>query len=196
MRQTEVILAGCVGLLILSCGEPDTGGSKVPPLEEYGGIGGDFALVDQRGDRFELKDLRGRPVVLFFGYTYCPDVCPMTLSRMSQVHEILDTDTEDLATVFITVDPERDTSSKLSEYLGYFGGDVIGLRGSREEIDLVIGQYGGYYSLNKEAGQADYFVDHSTSTYLIDQKGNVRFLFGQSDVPQLMAAVTQQLLPQ
>lgn len=203
MRRTETVLAVCACLFVLSCGAPEAGRStqdtdapiNVPPLESFGGIGGDFVLVDQQGDRFELNQLRGRPVVLFYGYTYCPDICPVTLSKMSEVHELLHTGAQDLATVFITVDPERDTGARLSQYLGYFGGGVIGLRGNAEEIDKVIGQYGGHYALNKDPGQVDYFVDHSTSTYLIDQEGKVRFLFGQSDGPELMAAVIRQLLP-
>lgn len=202
MGRTRFLLATCACLLVLSCGAPDVGQQgaegdasvQVPPLESYSGIGGDFALADQHGDSFSLVSLRGRPAVLFFGYSYCPDICPTTLSKMNQVHEILGTEAADLATLFITVDPERDTIDRLAEYLGYFGGGVIGLRGTAQEIDDVIGRYGGHYALRREAGRPDYFVDHSTTTYLIDQEGKVRFLFGQSDGPELMAAVTRQLL--
>jgi protein SCO1/2 len=166
---------------------------EVPPLQDYGGIGGDFELEDQRGEGFALQGLRGKAAMLFFGYTYCPDICPVTLSKMGRVYELLGAREKDLATIFITVDPERDTRDKLAEYLDYFAIDAIGLRGSKEEIDQVIGQYGGHYSLGKEEGQADYFVDHSTYTYLIDQQGKVRFLFRQSDGPELMTGVTRLL---
>ena len=203
MRRLDLWLLSAACLLVLSCGgEPDAREVadaatrlETPALEDYGGIGGDFALVDQRGKPFELESLRGRPAMLFFGYTYCPDFCPVTLSRISRVFEILGAEGRDMTTLFITVDPDRDTSDKLAEYLDYFALDAIGLRGSKDEIDRVIGQYGGHYSLNREEGQTDYFVDHSTTTYLIDQEGKVRFLFGQSDTPEQMAAVTRQLLP-
>ena len=132
--------------------------------------------------------------MLFFGYTYCPDICPVTLSKMGRVYQLLGERESELATLFITVDPERDTAEKLTEYLDYFAIDAIGLGGSKKQIDGVIGQYGGHYSLDREEGQvADYLVDHSTYTYLIDQQGRVRCLFRQSDGPELMAAVTQQL---
>ena len=193
MSRTRGILLGCLCLLLSCSAEPEPT-AKTPPLEDYGGIGGNFSLTDQSGVPFELQALRGRPILLFFGYTFCPDICPVTLSKVSQVHEILGTSQQNLATVFITVDPERDTQDKLTEYLDYFGSGIIGLYGSRAETDLVIGQYGGHYSLNKEEGVIDYSVDHSTSTYLLDQNGKVRFLFGHSDDPDRMAAVTGQLL--
>jgi protein SCO1/2 len=201
MRRVDPWLLSVACLLVLSCGgEPGQVADvatplETPPLEDYGGIGGDFSLSDQRGEPFELESLRGRPAMLFFGYTYCPDICPVTLSKMSRVFEILGASGQDMATLFITVDPERDTRDKLAQYLDYFGLDTIGLRGSKQETDRVIGQYGGHYALNKEQGETDYFVDHSTTTYLIDQEGRIRFLFGQSDTPELMAAVTRQLLP-
>ena len=164
---------------------------EVPALQDYGGIGGDFALVDQHGTRFELQNLRGQAAMLFFGYTYCPDICPVTLSKMGRVYQLLGEDQQELTTLFVTVDPKRDTQEKLAEYLDYFAIDAIGLRGDKEEIDQVVRQYGGYYSLGEE--EAAYLVDHSTYTYLIDQQGKVRFLFRQSDGPELMAAVAEQL---
>ena len=164
---------------------------EVPSLRDFGGIGGDFALVDQHGARFELQNLRGQAAMLFFGYTYCPDICPVTLSKMGRVYQLLGEEQQELTTLFVTVDPKRDTQEKLAEYLDYFALDAIGLRGDKEEIDQVVRQYGAHYSLGEE--QTSYLVDHSTYTYLIDQQGKVRFLFRQSDGPELMAAVTEQL---
>ena len=88
----------------------------VPPLKDYGGIGGAFELQDQRGEVFRLEKLEGRPAMLFFGYTYCPDICPVSLSNMAAVFRLLDLEPTDLQTIFITVDPERDTQEKLAEY--------------------------------------------------------------------------------
>ena len=165
----------------------------VPPLKDYGGIGGAFELQDQRGEVFRLQQLEGRPAMLFFGYTYCPDICPVTLSKMAAVYRLLDLQPTDLQTIFITVDPERDTQEKLAEYLAYFQIGALGLTGTLDKIDAVVRQYGGYYTLNKQEESADYFADHSTYTYLIDQQGQVRFLFRHGDSPEYMAAVSRQL---
>ena len=201
MRAIDVLVFCAVFALLAGCGaQPEaqkvpasetSALVEVPPLQDYGGIGGDFALVDQHGAPFELQGLRGQAAMLFFGYTYCPDICPVTLSKMGRVYQLLGEDQQELTTLFVTVDPKRDTQEKLAEYLDYFALDAIGLRGDKEEIDQVVRQYGAHYSLGEE--QASYLVDHSTYTYLIDQQGKVRFLFRQSDGPELMAAVTEQL---
>ena len=201
----SLLLLLCVSSAFFACSESPPEGEEaelvakvelpeqVPPLKDYGGIGGNFALTDQHGERFELSQLAGRPIMLFFGYTYCPDICPVTLSKMARVYELLDIDTQEMQTVFVSVDPERDTPEKLSEYLSYFAMQAVGLTGSREEIDAVVKKYGAHYDLNKEPGKSDYFADHSTYTYLLDREGKVRFLFRHSDTPEYMAAVTRQL---
>ena len=200
MRASDALVCCAVFALLSACSaQPETQKApveiptpvEVPSLRDFGGIGGDFALVDQRGAHFELQSLRGQAAMLFFGYTYCPDICPVTLSKMGRVYQLLGEDQQELTTLFVTVDPKRDTQEKLAEYLDYFALDAIGLRGDKEEIDQVVRQYGAYYSLGEE--QASYLVDHSTYTYLIDQQGKVRFLFRQSDGPELMAAVAEQL---
>ena len=200
MRAIDALVCCAVFALLAACGaQPEAQKDpvetpapvEVPSLQDFGGIGGDFALVDQHGARFELQSLRGQAAMLFFGYTYCPDICPVTLSKMGRVYQFLGEDQQELTTLFITVDPKRDTQEKLAEYLDYFAIDAIGLRGNKEEIDQVVRQYGAHYSLGEE--QASYLVDHSTYTYLIDQQGKVRFLFRQSDDPELMAAVAEQL---
>ena len=193
------------GIVLLSCASDSSDEAAVwveptvelprdvPPLKDYGGIGGAFELQDQRGEVFRLEKLEGRPAMLFFGYTYCPDICPITLSKMTAVYRLLDLEPMDLQTIFITVDPERDTQEKLAEYLAYFQIGALGLTGTPDKIDAVVRQYGGYYTLNKQEESADYFADHSTYTYLIDQQGQVRFLFRQGDSPEYMAAVSRQL---
>lgn len=201
MRAIDALIFCAVFALLAACGaQPEAQKEpvaetpapvEVPPLQDFGGIGGDFALVDQHGASFELQSLRGRAAMLFFGYTYCPDICPVTLSKMGRVYQLLDAPQQELTTLFVTVDPKRDTQEKLAEYLSYFAIDAIGLRGDKEEIDQVVRQYGAHYSLGEE--QEAYLVDHSTYTYLIDQQGKVRFLFRQSDGPELMAAITEQL---
>ena len=200
MKASDALVCCTVFALLAACGaQPEAQKDpvetpapvEVPSLQDFGGIGGDFALVDQHGASFELQSLRGQAAMLFFGYTYCPDICPVTLSKMGRVYQLLDERQQELTTLFVTVDPKRDTQEKLAEYLSYFAIDAIGLRGDKEEIDQVVRQYGAHYSLGEE--QEAYLVDHSTYTYLVDQQGKVRFLFRQSDGPELMAAVAEQL---
>jgi len=167
---------------------------NVPPLKDYGGIGGDFTLTNQYGNKFSLSELKGHPALLFFGYTYCPDICPITLSKAARVYELLGLPPESIRTIFISVDPERDTVEKIRDYLAYFQTGTIGLNGTREQIDAVVQQYGGHYDLNNKEDPDNYFVDHSTYTYLIDQTGRVRFLFRPDDDPTYIAAVAKQLL--
>ena len=202
MKAIDALVCCAVFALLAACSaqpeaQKDLRSPKPPPLWRSPPCRISAALAatsrswTSTARRFELQSLRGQAAMLFFGYTYCPDICPVTLSKMGRVYQFLGEDQQDLTTLFVTVDPKRDTQEKLAEYLDYFAIDAIGLRGDKEEIDQVVRQYGAHYSLGEE--QEAYLVDHSTYTYLIDQQGKVRFLFRQSDGPELMAAVTEQL---
>ena len=204
-EKFNLLLTSLFFFTLLGCGKIETKQAEeslplaqlpknVPSLKDYGGIGGNFTLTDQYGETFSLSELEGHPVLLFFGYTYCPDICPITLSKAARVYELLGIPPESIRTIFISVDPERDTVEKIREYLAYFQIDTIGLNGTREEIDAVVQQYGGHYDLNRKNAVDNYFVDHSTYTYLIDQEGRVRFLFRPEDEPTYIAAVAKQLL--
>ena len=105
--------------------------SELPVLS----VGGDFVLTDHNGQRFELSSLRGKAVLIFFGYTSCPDVCPTTLSKLSAVYKDLGKDANRVKTLYITVDPDRDTPAVLKEDLGSFDLDALGLTGTKPEID-------------------------------------------------------------
>lgn len=138
----------------------------------------DFALTDDQGSSFRLSEQRGDVVLLFFGYTYCPDVCPTTMSSMRQLQRALGRDAERVKVVFVTVDPERDTPEKTAEYARYFDPSFLGLSGSSEELAGVWKDYGVYAQLNKSAPDDDvYTVDHSSQVYLIDPGGNLRLTY-------------------
>ena len=175
-------------LLLLGCAAAPPAEQAAPPpdLRPYTDLGGDFALIDQRGKAFALESLRGRMALLFFGYTYCPDFCPSTLSRLMRVHELVG---DSLATVFVSVDVERDTPEVLSDYLGYFPLETVGLTGSREQVDAVVEQYGAEYQIEARDGDGRYLVNHSTDVYLLDDAGRVRYMFGYDYGPEEMAAV-------
>ncbi len=120
---------------------------------------------------FRLSDQKGQIVLLFFGYTHCPDVCPVTLSHFKQIKADLGDQADQVRFVFITVDPERDTADQLSQYLPNFDPDITGLTGSRQSLESVWKSYGVYQAKQEVGSAAGYLVDHTARTYLIDQQG-------------------------
>ena len=150
-------------------------------------IGGDFELQAHTGQPFKLSDLRGRVVLLFFGYTYCPDVCPTTLSTMAQVQRLLGPDADRVTSLFVSIDPERDDAERLREYIGHFEARTIAVTGSKEQLDGVVKQYGAYYEKVASDSATSYTVDHTSRLYLIDTKGRLRYLFRYGDEPKVIA---------
>ncbi len=136
-------------------------------------IGGRFVLVDQWGGAFTERELLGRYSLIFFGYTHCPDICPTSLSVVSQAMTQLGDRAKNIRPVFITVDPERDTVGIMHEYVGYFDPDLIGLTGSVEMITRVAEQYRVKFSKVTRglSGEGDYAVDHSASLFLMAPDG-------------------------
>lgn len=135
-------------------------------------VGGDFTLTDHNGQPFALKQLRGKVVLLFFGYTTCPDVCPRELTDLAMIFNRLKEKTDKVQGLFITVDPERDTQQILKEYVTYFSTNIIGLSGSTVEIDRVTSLYHAGYQLNRQQGK-NYTVDHSANLYVIRPDGKL-----------------------
>ncbi|MEW8625111.1 MAG: SCO family protein [Candidatus Thiodiazotropha sp.] len=133
-------------------------------------IGGDFALTDHNNATFRLSQLQGKLVLLSFGYTYCPDICPTELAKLALVFDILKEQSDRLQGVFISLDPGRDTPAVLSDYVGYFNSGFVGLTGSESAVDRVAQQYRVKYRRHEKAG-GDYSIDHSANLYLIDQMG-------------------------
>ncbi len=148
----------------------------------------DFTLHDQDGKIFHLKDHRGQIVLLFFGYTACPDECPTTLSKLARVYALLGPMGKQVLTVFVTVDPKHDTGPKLKEYLQYFKINAIGLTGTKQEIDAVLSSYkaSSMKVQTNSSAMGDMF-DHSDYLYLIDTQGKTSHLFHLEDKAQDMA---------
>ena len=141
-------------------------------------IGGDFKLTDYDGRPFELSSLRGKAVLIFFGYTSCPDACPTTLSKLSSVYRRLGDDAKRVKTLYVSVDPERDTPAVLKADLGSFQLDALGLTGTKAEIDKVVALYGAEYEIIPTPNSAaKYTVAHSTTLYALDPAGRVRLEF-------------------
>ena len=138
----------------------------------------EIELTQGNGSSFRLSEKRGDVVLLFFGYTSCPDVCPTTLSDLKRVIEELGPDAEHVQVVFVTVDPDRDTSQKLQEYLSLFNPSFIGLSGSPDEMEGVWNSYGVYREVENMPNSATgYLVTHSARLYVIDQEGNLHLSY-------------------
>lgn len=138
----------------------------------------DFTLTDQNGRDFRLSDQRGQIVLLFFGYTTCPDVCPTTLASFRQVQRSLGQAAAQVRFVFVTVDPERDTPARLKHYVETFDPDFIGLTGDHATLARVWESYGVYAERQEMPESAvGYLMNHSSWAYLVDQVGNLRLLY-------------------
>ena len=133
-------------------------------------------LIDQNGIARNQDDFADRPIALFFGFTYCPDVCPTTLTTLAAARDDLESagiDTKALQILFITVDPERDTPEKLKQYLSLFDADVTGLTGSPDKVRSVLQQFGVYAQKNDQ-GDGDYLYDHSAAVFLYRDDGSFK----------------------
>jgi protein SCO1 len=152
-------------------------------------IGGPFELTDQHGAKVTEASLKGHPSAMFFGYTFCPDVCPTTLSDLSLLLQKLGPDGDRLKAYFVTVDPERDTREHMADYLQAFDPRLIGLTGSRDEIDRMLKAY-RVYSKKIPGDGGDYTMDHTAAVYLLDSDGR---LTGTLDYQEPEAAALAKL---
>lgn len=137
----------------------------------------DFQLTDQHGQAFQLAGQHGKVVLLFFGYTHCPDVCPVTLAQFKQIKDQLGSQANDVRFVFITIDPDRDTAGVMKDYLAKFDPVIFGLTGDQAALQEVWGKYGVYVSKDSSGNFSDALIDHTARIYAIDGQGNWRMTF-------------------
>ncbi len=133
-----------------------------------------FTLTDHNGERRSLADFKGKAVLLFFGFTHCPDVCPTTLARAKLALQKLGPDASKVQVLFVSVDPERDTAEVLKGYVTAFDSGFVGFTGTPDEIKQVAQDFRIIYQKSKGDGPNDYTVDHSTQTYVYDPQGRIR----------------------
>jgi len=167
---------------------PPDGAGPAPVVLDTFDFGGDFTLTDHTRASFDLAGMRGRVLLLFFGFTHCPDVCPLTLSRVARALDQLDpANRQDVRTLFVTVDVDRDTPAVLAKYFQGLPMPVTGLTGTRAQVDAVVAQYRASYEVSPSPSAAGPTVSHSTYLYLIDRDGRVRHLFKMADPPGRLA---------
>lgn len=186
LRQRLVLIVVCLlGLLVV-------GGLawRVSTLnsEPAAAVGGPFQLVDQNGAPTTEKVLKGKWSAVFFGFTYCPDVCPGTLQGLAAATELLGADAKDLQIVFISIDPERDTVAQMKSYLSadYVPKSTIGLTGTQAQVDAAAKAYKVYYA--KVGAGPGYTMDHSTAIYLMNPKGRFKTVIPYNQPPADIAA--------
>ena len=175
-RRTTLIAVLAVSLLVL-CGAWLTIALTTHPSVTQAGdtpsnaaIGGPFTLVDTRGKTVTDQNYRGKWMLIYFGYTFCPDACPTALNNISAALEKLGSKADKIEPLFITVDPKRDTPQAMSNYLKSFDSRIIGLTGSKTQTDAAAHAYRVYVSAQQSNGD-DYLVDHSAYIYVMDPQG-------------------------
>jgi protein SCO1 len=181
-------LALCLGAITLIAGTNFSSRALQPAQ-----IGGAFRLVDQNGKAVSDQDMKGKPFLVFFGFTHCPDVCPTTLFDVSEVLRSLGPDADRTGALFITVDPERDTSAALKDYLASFDPHLRGLTGDADALAAVAKQYRVYYKKVPLDG-GDYTMDHTAIVYLMDKDGRFVAPFSLKRKPDAAAAELRKYL--
>lgn len=167
-----------------------------PPLEQAplagADVGGDFALTGSDGQTVRWADFAGKWRIVYFGFTYCPDICPTDMSRMAQGLKLYAQDAPDLAAqvvpIFISIDPERDTPDKVGQFVAAFSDRAVGLTGTPEAIKAAADSFGVFYSKGETTGDGAYLMNHSNVVYLFDPQGNPIAMLPTDQGPEAVAA--------
>ncbi len=163
-----------------------TGRASSPIGQAIAGVGGPFHLEDQNGKVVSDADMKGKPFLVFFGFTHCPDICPTTLFDMSQLMQALGPDANRTGALFITVDPERDTPAVMKDYLSNFDPHLRGLTGDQASISAATRAY-RVYAKKVPLENGDYTMDHTAVVYLMDKDGRFVAPFDMSRKPEAEA---------
>jgi protein SCO1/2 len=181
----------CITLLFAGCSQPPTFKSTDISGSDWGK---DFALTDPQGQARHLADFKGKAVVVFFGYTQCPDVCPTTLLSMREVLNRLGNDAGRVQVIFVTLDPARDTPQVLREYVTAFHPSFVGLRGDEATTAAVARDFKVFYAKQAGSTAGTYSIDHSTGSYAYDPEGRLRLLIRHGETPDNVASDLRLLL--
>lgn len=157
-------------------------------------IGKGFQLTDHNGQTRTLADFTGKTVVVFFGYTQCPDVCPTSMSTLADVKRLLGPDGDRLQVVFITLDPERDTTALLKSYMQSFDASFVALRPTESELSGVVADFKIYHKQVPGSTPSNYTVDHSAGKFIYDAQGHIRLFSAYGAAPAVIAADIKTLM--
>jgi protein SCO1/2 len=181
-----------VALVLAACGPPNP---KFQASDVTGAsFGRDFALTDHNGKQRTLADFRGKAVVVFFGYTQCPDVCPTTLAALAETMKQLGPDADRVQVLFVTVDPERDTRQLLAQYVPAFDPRFLGLFGDADATARVAKEFKIVYQKQAGSSPGSYTMDHSAGTYVFDPQGRLRLFVGLAQGPDVFTHDLRELL--
>lgn len=188
VASVAVVAAGAGGYLYMKTRAPADAfaachGGKVAGA---GAIGGPFTLINGDGKTVTDKDVITKPSLVYFGYTFCPDVCPLDNARNADATDILAKRGYDVQPVFISIDPKRDTPAVVKEYAANFGPKMIGLTGTEEQVKAASKAYKTYFKI-QDPTKEYYLIDHSTFTYLVFPKTGFADFFKREDTPQQIA---------
>lgn len=187
------LLLSSFALLALAACSPDK-----PKFNGIDVTGADYAkgftLTDHNGQSRSLSDFKGKVVVLFFGYTQCPDVCPTSMTELAEVKRLLGADADKLQGVFVTVDPARDTTELLKAYMGNFDPTFLAFVPTPDELPVVAKQFKIYYKKVEGQTPTSYTMDHSAGSYVYDTQGNLRLYSRYGSGAQVLAQDIQTLL--
>ncbi|HJW26253.1 MAG TPA: SCO family protein [Rhodocyclaceae bacterium] len=184
-QRLLLVIAIALGALVIGLALLWEPGRQAAPT---GPVGGDFTLHSGDGP-VSLAKFRGKVVLLNFGYTYCPDICPTALTSLAAaLNQLAPAEAERVAVLFVSVDPERDTPAHLKDYVAFFDPRMVGLTGTPAEVAAVARQYGVFYAKHKSESAAGYVVDHSSETYLIGPDGSLLGRIPHATAPDQVAA--------
>jgi protein SCO1 len=190
ISRTSAALLAAVALAACNGAAPKFRSTDITGVD----YGKTLELSDHHGKLRHLEDFRGKAVVLFFGFTHCPDVCPTTLADMAQVMRQLGADAERVQVLFVTVDPERDTAQTLAKYVPAFDPRFLGLRGDLEATRRAAQEFKIYFEKRPGTTPGEYSVDHSAQSYVIDPQGRVRLFVRHDRIAEDLAPDLRTLL--
>jgi len=189
MKTFNALLLGLSGLTLISCGSdsasPSSGGANANCMSRaYDTIGGPISLTTHAGQRVTEADFKGQPSLIYFGFTYCPDICPGTLVAVNKAYEALPDGIKPPQTLLITVDPERDTPEALASYVSTsaFPDNLIGLTGTPEEVRAAADAFiADYERIEAPESLSEYTMDHTSLLYLMDETWTLKTFFAEAD---------------
>ena len=202
LSRRHLILSGLAAPLLAACDKGTPGAAPTPSLsfKSIDITGADYArdfnLPDADGKYRSLAEFKGKVVVVFFGFTQCPDVCPTTLLELTAVKKALGADGARVQGIFITVDPERDTPALLKAYVNNFGADFVALRGTLEETLATAKAFKVFYAKVPGSTESNYTVDHTAASYVFDTQGRVRLFTRYGTGAEALAQDLKVLLAQ